>query len=229
MKTLQLCFLLLLLSLSAWSQSDISKAAKYYSDSKFSLAEAELLKVLKNSPDDLTAIELLGDSYAAQKSWEKALQQYTRLKAIRPKVADYHYKYGGALGMIAKESNKFKALGMIPDFRAAFEEAIRLDKNHIGARWALIELNLQLPAIVGGSESKAQQYAAELQKISTVDGYLAKGRIAEYFDRLTIAEKYYKAAFAIGQSKNTGEKLAALYVKMNAPEKAAAVKKSIKT
>ena len=36
-----------------------------------------------------------------------------KLKVSYPKVAKYWYKYGGTLGMKAKESNKFKALGMI--------------------------------------------------------------------------------------------------------------------
>ena len=43
---------------------------------------------------------------------------------------------------------------MIGEVRDSFEKAIALNPKHIEARWALIELNLQLPGIVGGSESK---------------------------------------------------------------------------
>ena len=127
------------------------------------------------------------------------------------------------MGMLAKESNKFKALGMIGDVRKSFEKAIELNPKHIDARWALIELYLQLPGIVGGSESKANRYANELLNISPVDGYLAKGRIAEYFDRFPTAEKYYKLAVEIGGSRTSYQKLADLYKnKMNKPEKARA-------
>ncbi|HEU0137913.1 MAG TPA: tetratricopeptide repeat protein [Flavobacterium sp.] len=219
----------LLLPLFAFAQTDTSKAADLYRQGKYPQAVAIAQKLVDVQPNNLAALEVLGDSYAAQKLWEKAAGQYQKLKSIRPEVANYHYKFGGAFGMQAKESNHFKALGMIADIRSAFEEAVRLDKKHIGARWALVELNLQLPAIVGGSEAKAQQYAEELQNISAVDGYLAKGRIAEFNKRYTSAEKYYKAAFAIGRSKMSGEKLAALYMIMNKPEKANAVRISIKT
>ena len=133
------------------------------------------------------------------------------MKKLNPKEANYYYKFGGSLGMKAKDSNKFKALGMIGEIKASFEKAIELNPNHIEARWALIELYLQLPGIVGGSERKAQKYANELLKISPVDGYLAKGHIAEYFNQFNDAEKNYSKAIAIGHSKNTFQKLYNLY------------------
>jgi hypothetical protein len=49
--------------------------------------------------------------------------------------------------------NKFKALGMIGEIKESFEK-IKLNPAHIDARWALIELYIKLPGIVGG-ETKA--------------------------------------------------------------------------
>jgi hypothetical protein len=48
------------------------------------------------------------------------------LKQLKPLEANYQYKYGGVLGMKAKESNKFKALGMISEIKESFEKAISL-------------------------------------------------------------------------------------------------------
>ena len=42
---------------------------------------------------------------------------------------------------------------------------------------------IQLPGIVGGSETKAIKYSNELLKLSPVDGYLSRGQIEEYFER----------------------------------------------
>ena len=149
---------------------------------------------------------------------------YEKLKELKPSEANYYYKYGGALGMKAKESNKFKALGMIGDVEDSFKKAIELNPKHIESRWALVELYLQLPGIVGGSERKAQKYSDELMTLSNVDGYLSKGHIAEYFKRYKEAEKNYKKAIEIGKSKTTYKKLADLYKnKMKQPEKAKAV------
>jgi hypothetical protein len=40
--------------------------------------------------------------------------------------------------MKAKDSNKFKALGMIDEVKSSFEKAISLNPKHIESRWALI-------------------------------------------------------------------------------------------
>ena len=204
-----------------FSQSNFEKGEKLFRQGKHDLAKPILEEVIKDNPTHLTALEYLGDIEGANKSWSKAMTYYDKLRKLKPAEADYHYKYGGCLGMKAKESSKFKALGMIDDIKASFEKAIQLNPNHIEARWALIELYLELPGIVGGSEKKAQKYGDELFKISPVDGYLAKGRIAEYFERYKEAEKVYTKAIAIGGSKTTYQKLANLYKnKMNQPEKA---------
>jgi tetratricopeptide (TPR) repeat protein len=217
----QFSLLLLLFSSVVFSQTDLSVAEKLFDQGNYQQSQILFEKVLKENPNQLRAIECLGDICGMAKQWQPAMNYYGRLKKLRPNEANYYYKYGGAMGMLAKESNKFKALGMIGDVRKSFEKAIALNPKHVDARWALIELYLQLPAIIGGSESKANRYANELLKISPVDGYLSKGRIAEYFERYATAEKYYKLAVETGGSKNTYQKLADLYKnKMNQPEKA---------
>jgi tetratricopeptide (TPR) repeat protein len=213
--------IILLFPVFLFSQPNFEKAEKLYQQGKYDLAKPILEEVIKGNPMHLNALEYLGDIEGSNKAWNKAMVYYDKLRKLKPAEANFHYKYGGCLGMKAKESNKFKALGMIDDIKASFEKAIQLNPNHIDARWALIELYLELPGIVGGSEKKAQQYANELLKISAVDGYLAKGRIAEYFERYKEAEKVYSKAIAIGGSKTSYQKLANLYKnKMNQPEKA---------
>lgn len=177
-----------------------------------------------NTASYLQDLEQQGDKHSANKNWEAAAECYRKLIARNPNLAKYHYKYGGALAMMAQASNKFKALSLISDIRDSFEKAISLEPNHIDARHALIELNLQLPAIAGGSEQKAHSYAAELSKISPIDGLLAKGHIAEYYKRFPLAEQHYKSAIDVGKSKTAHQKLANLYKnKMKQPHKAAAV------
>jgi tetratricopeptide (TPR) repeat protein len=204
-----------------WAQSDFDRAEKLYKANKMDQAELVFESVLKSSPSDLKTIEYLGDIAGHYKSWDKAIGYYKKLKQLKPSEADYHYKYGGALGMKAKESNKFKALGMIDEVKASFEKAISLNPKHIESRWALIEIYIQLPGIVGGSESKAIKYSNELLRLSPVDGYLSRGHIEEYFKRYKVAEQQYKKAIIAGGSKTSYQKLASLYKnKMREPEKA---------
>jgi tetratricopeptide (TPR) repeat protein len=216
-------WLIFIVPLLVFSQAESYKAEKLFRLGNYAEARVIFEKMLTENPGNLTAIEYLGDIRGVGREWEAAMDYYEKLRNLRPRNAEYQYKYGGALAMFAKECNKFRALGMIPDIRKSFEKAIALDPLHINARWALIELYLQLPGIIGGSESKATRYADELLTISPVDGLLAKGRIAEYFERFATAERYYKKAVHAGGSKTTYQKLADLYKnKMNQPEKARA-------
>lgn len=206
--------------------SDFEKAEKLFNEEKYSQAETLFEVYLKSNPNHTKTLEYLGDIAGHSKDWDKAIGYYEKLKNQFPKNANYHYKFGGAMGMKAKDSNKFKALGMIGDVETAFLTAAKLDPKHIDTRWALVELYLQLPGIVGGSEKKATKYAEELQKLSPVDGYLAKGKIAEYFNRYKVAEKNYSQAFEIGNSKTTFQRLYDLYLKkLKEPKKAEALKR----
>ncbi|MFA9189880.1 tetratricopeptide repeat protein [Flavobacterium sp. FZUC8N2.13] len=219
-------FLLLffLFPLLIFSQVNLEKAQQLFDDGKFEQAKPLFEALLKKNPSNIKIMEYLGDIAGRTKDWDEALLYYGKLKKIKPQEADFYFKYGGVLGMKALEVNRFKALGMIDEVRSNFEKAIELNPKHIEARWALIELNLQLPGILGGSEKKAIQYSNELLQISAVDAYLSRGHIEEYFKRYTKAEQWYKKAITVGNSKKTYQKLANLYAnKMKSPEKAQAV------
>ncbi|WP_310378431.1 hypothetical protein [Flavobacterium sp.] len=206
------------------AQSDFEIGEKLFRDEKFDQAQLFFEDFSRKNPSNLKAIEYLGDIAGHNKSWDKAIVYYKKLKVSKPTEANYHYKYGGAVGMKAKQVNKFKALGMIGDVRGSFEKAIILNPKHIEARWALVFLYIQLPAIVGGSESKALKYSNELLKLSPIDGYLSKGQIDEYFKRYNLAEQQYKKAIEAGSFKTGTQMLANLYKnKMNNPEKAKSV------
>ena len=112
------------------------------------------------------------------------------------------------------------ALSIIGDVKEAFLTAAKLDVKHIETRWALVELYMQLPGIIGGSEKKAQKYADELMSISKIDGVMAKGHIDEYFSRYTTAEKYYLQGVAITHSKTAYQRLINLYIKTKQTDKA---------
>jgi len=217
MKNFKIFFLFFPLFILA--QSNFDNAEKLFIEGKFNQAQPLFESSLKENPSNLKTIEYLGDIAGHNKSWDKALGYYKKLKEQKPTEANYYYKYGGVLGMIAKEANKFKALGMIGEVKSSFEKAIVLNPKHIEARWALITLYLELPGIVGGSESKAIQYSNELFKLSIVDGYLSRGQIEEYFERYLSAETQYKKAIAAGSTKTGQQMLASLYKKMNQKRK----------
>ena len=205
-----------------FSQSIEIEVSHLFKQQQFVKAEQIASDYAKQNPNDIKAIELLGDAYGHQKKWDEAIEEYKKLVDADDDNANYHYKYGGALGMKALEVNKFKALGIIGDVKDAFLTAAELDPKHIDTRWALVELYMQLPGIIGGNKSKSLKYAEELEQLSKVDGYLAKGYVYEYDKEPELAEIYYKKAIEVGGSLTCYDKLTKLYESEKQPKKAIA-------
>ena len=213
-------FWIFLMTSICFSQTAIEKTKLLIAKKAFLDAQVEMIAFLKSNPDHKKAIELLGDSYGHQKKWDEAITEYKTLIEKEPNNANYQYKYGGALGMKALSISKLRALGIIGDVKEAFLKAAELDPKHIDARWALVELYVSLPGIVGGSTSKALHYATELEDLSQVDGYLAKGYVYEYDSEPELAEKFYRLAIKVGGSVTCYDKLTNFYEVQNQPDKA---------
>ncbi len=223
---MKISILFLLLSFYGFSQTNFELGKQYFDEKKWETSSNYFKKAIQEKATNYQAVEYLGDIFGHQKKWDLAIEKYQLLRDKFPQNANYWYKYGGALGMKAKESSKWQALSMIDDVENAFLKAAELDKKHIDSRWALVMFYLEIPAIIGGSEKKAQKYADELMQLSKVDGYLAKGYIDVYFERYTKAEINYKNAHQIGRSKTTFDKLYDLYLnKIKNTKKANQLKK----
>jgi len=202
------------------AQTDFQNAENYFIKEQFSKAKPLFEQYLKSHPNDKKTREYLGDIAGYKKDWDVAIDYYESLVEDDDTSANYHFKYGGAMGMKALSINRLRAATYIGDIKEQFETAARLDPKHIEVRWALVEFYIQLPGIIGGSEKKAIKYANQLAKISPVDGYLANGYVAEYGDRPDDAERFYKKAIEVGGSPTTYEKLTEHYEKNKKPKEA---------
>ncbi len=207
------------------SQTNFDKGLQLMESGKTEQARIVFESVLKENPSHIKSLEFLGDIAGQNKSWDKAILYYKKIKQLQPNNADYYYKYGGALGMKAKTVNKFKAMGMIEEIKSSFEKAVSLDQKHAASRWGLVMFYLELPRIVGGSETKAVAYSNELMRLSPLEGYLSKGYIEEFFGRNKKAELHYSKALELTNSKIAFQKLYNLYAyKMKNLEKAKQLK-----
>jgi len=213
--------LAVLFPLLSFGQSPIlDKVQGLIENKDYTESEETLKSALKNDKNDPALLEKLGDVYSHQKRWDDALYYYKKLKNSYPNVANYHYKYGGALGMRALTISKIRALFSINEIKNSFIKAIELEPDHVDAHWALIESYVQIPGVVGGSKQKAIEWANHLQKVSEVDGYLAKGYIYEYKDDPELAEQNYKNAIKVGGSLKCYQKLTDFYQNKKEPNKA---------
>lgn len=170
--------------------------------------------------EEIKALEDLGNTYAQQNKWEEAVLIFEQLVQIETKNANYHYKYGEALGRNALNSNKLVAFFMMNDVKEEFLIAAKLDATHIDSRWALVVFYTEIPGILGGSIRKALSYTEELQLLSPVDGYLSKGYVYEYDDETKLAEENYKRAIEVGGSITCFNKLISFYKNNKEAQKA---------
>jgi len=171
-------------------ENSTSQIENYITSKEYSKAIGLVKKQLeKNNTPKLR--EQLGELYAFQGNWDKAIPVFEKLKKEYPQNADYWFKYGGVLAKKAQNSNKFIALTLIGRIKSSFVKAAELDSQHIDSRWALVDVYLSLPGIFGGGISKAEILAKELKDISLLDGYLALGYVYEYDDEKEKAKESY--------------------------------------
>jgi len=201
----------------AFGQTIYNEVDVMFQNKEYSRAEVVLQTYLNTHPNNVKALELLGDTYALQENWDKAITVFEQLAEVDPSSANYHYKYGGVLGMKAINTNKITAFFLVDDIEEELKLAAELDPSHIEVRWALIDYYIQTPNIVGGSKEQALKYAEELEIISPVDGYLSKGYIYEYNDAPNLAEQYYKMAIEVGGSVTCFQKLTSFYENQDRP------------
>ena len=203
-----------------YAQDSFTRGESLYEQERYHEARKAFLDHLTQDPDHQKSREYLGDIACLDKDWDKALEYYEPLVEATPGSANYHFKYGGTLGMKALEVNKMRALGYISSIKHHLKRAAELDPRHVEVRWALVEFYIQLPGIIGGSEKTAMKYADQLLEFSPVDGHLCHGYIAEYSDRPKDAEYHYKKAISVGGSELTYDKLINFYENNDRPEAA---------
>ena len=218
-------FILILFPFFLLSQTNFELAQTYYAQGNITKATTAFKQYLSQHPEDPATIEYLGDIAGEAKDWDTAMTYYKALVERYPTKANYHYKYGGVLGMKALSVNKLSAAFYISDVKMHFKKAATIDPAHIKVREALVELYMQLPAIIGGSEKIALFYANELSELSAEKGYLAKGYIANYGGDTKAAEQFFLKAIAQEASLDGFTKLVGFYKTTNQIDKAIAVLK----
>ncbi len=127
-------------------------------------------------------------------------------QAVRldPLNSDYHLWLGRALGEKADHASFLTAFSLAKRTRAEFEEAVRLNPRSAEALVSLGEFDRQAPGVVGGGMDKAQQVAAQLDKVDAERAHEFRARLAEQQKDYTTAESELKLAIAAGPHPAVG-------------------------
>ncbi len=132
-------------------------------------AEPELRSLLQKNPNDDSAHYYLGIiplSTRDVERYDEAIEHFTTCVKLKPNSSEYHMWLGRAYGLKAKEAGIFSAMGYVGDIKESFLKAVELDPSNFSARHDLIQFYLQAPGIVGGSDEKAAEVAADYAKVN---------------------------------------------------------------
>ena len=163
------------------------------------ISEAE--SIFLEHPNNEKAREYLGDIASFNKDWDTAIGYYEELLEEHPDNATYNFKTGGAMGMKAYYGSKFQAMLLIGDIKNNLRRAAELDKNHAEVRRALVELYVQLPGFIGGSDVLAESYASDLDRLNEIDALLADGYIYRAKDYRDLAKSKFQEALLLSRRK----------------------------
>jgi Tfp pilus assembly protein PilF len=154
----------------------------------------EAKRMLNGSRNDPQALLLLGRIALAEGDNETAAATIEKAIEKKPNVAEYYYWLGDAYGELAQNSSIFKQAGYAMKAHKALEHSVELDPESMATRIALIDYYTLAPAIVGGSEAKAKQQAAEIARRDPVQGHRAMARIYTRQKKLDLARNEFIAA-----------------------------------
>ena len=137
------------------------------------VSKDSLIKIHKTNNLNQEVLIKLGEEYAAEKDWEKAIYYYDKLVNIDPENSDYLYRLGGTQAAYSEVVNKFRVLSIINSAKRNLIKSSSLDTNHIYSRWALVQILTELPQFLGGNKTTALDYSKEIYDISKIHGLLA--------------------------------------------------------
>jgi tetratricopeptide (TPR) repeat protein len=139
-------------------------------------------------------------AYAGE-DYDRALALFEEAVELNPTVSEYHHWLGKAAGRKAERVHILRAPLLARKARQAFEKAVELDKNNIGALTDLLDYYLAAPSILGGGEEKARAVAARLAKINPAEGYRAEALLLTKRKDYEGAEKAYRKALELEPNK----------------------------
>ena len=195
MRPLLLLLLVLTVPCAAVAQTTADGIAQFEAR-RYAEARTTLEAAAKADAKDARAAYYLGRIALVEGNAGKAEDWLEHAVKLDGRTASYHHWLGRAYSREALRAGKFRQMKLAGRIRDEFRTAVALDPDDIDARFDLLQYYLVVPGIMGGSEDRAREQAAEIRRRNEFRGHLAAGAIAERTRDEAGAEREYEAAVA---------------------------------
>jgi tetratricopeptide (TPR) repeat protein len=154
----------------------------------------KLREVVRQSPQNAAAYNLLCRTYLTEEHWDEAIGACEKAVQIEPNNSDYHMWLGRAYGEKADRVSFVTAYTLSKKVRSEFEAAAQANPRNAAALSDLGEFYAEAPSIVGGGTDKAEDIANRLESIDSAREHELQARIAEAQKDYAKGENEFKAA-----------------------------------
>jgi tetratricopeptide (TPR) repeat protein len=159
-------------------------------------ARVQLEAQIKRAPNDDAAMHCMGRLLLEQDESGDAIDWLEKAVKINGRDAQHHLWLGLALRTEGGKAGMLRAPGFMGRMKTELEQALVLDPRLVEARYALLQLYAQAPAMMGGSMPNARAQAAQMLKVNPMRGHIGYAFIADQEKDYPAAEKEYLAAIA---------------------------------
>jgi len=173
------------------AQSFFDQGTKLFEAGELDEAESLFRKYLKSNKKDAEANFYMGRIYFDKGDFSEATDWFNKAVDYQKGSAKYHMWLGHSYGSRAQDAPTIKQPFLARNSRKNYEKAVELAPQSIEVRESLIEYYLQAPGFLGGGVDKAEEQAKEIEKIDSVAGGMAWGRIYSYTDQNELAFETY--------------------------------------
>lgn len=153
-----------------------------------------LQKQLSENSANATAHHLLCRVYLQEERWPDAEKECTRAVELDPNNSAYHQWLGRAYGGAAAHASLASAYKLAKKVHEEFETAVQLDPKNVSALSDLGEYLIDVPRILGGGISYAEQIAQQLATLDAVHYHELQAKICYKKSDFTGAEQQWKLA-----------------------------------
>ncbi|MBC3832860.1 tetratricopeptide repeat protein [Undibacterium amnicola] len=96
--------------------------------------------------------------------------------ASHPKNSECHEALGNVLGIKAEKGGMMAGISSLGKIRDSFKKALELDPRNFNTANSLMTFYLEVPGLMGGSNSKAKDVIAEMHKVSPAAASLLQAK-----------------------------------------------------